>query len=101
VDTPAYSQLHPFMATFFPEMVATVAGNRVTTVEWEYRPAPAVETWWDHMLKSDFETVELNLNELPWYKHTDSTSEEKDDDGSSMEDDSDEEGQGDDAMDED
>jgi len=41
------------------------------------------------MLKSDCETMELNLHELPWYQHTDSTSEEEDDNGSSMDDDSD------------
>jgi len=51
------------------------------------------------MLKSDCKTMELNLDELPWYQHTDSTSEEEDDDGGSMDDDSDEEGEGDNAMD--
>lgn len=61
-DLPEYFHSH------FPmEMVATKARDRVTTVDWDYRPAPSVETWWRYMLASD-EPVVLNLNQLPWYR---------------------------------
>jgi len=59
------SDLHPYIPEEFDWNGPHE--DRITVVEWEWRPANTVEEWWHHALTEY--RVDYDLDELPWYRH--------------------------------